>query len=249
MNRRGRFQGVLQIWQYNRRFYLLTLAGLPVAALAAAWLPLWPRLLVLTGAAAAVFWTVASLAVSHYVYDRSSLYDFSWVRKRIELPIEAMASFHAGLDECSELLRTQLPEARLRIFDIFNPREMTEPSIARARKLAAENPGSESANWRSLAARSGEFDASFVIFAAHELRRREARVELFQELARVTRAGGTIVVMEHLRDLPNFLAFGPGFLHFLPRREWLLAAKTAGLQRESEFSVTPFVRVFMFRRS
>jgi hypothetical protein len=229
-----------QIWQYNRRFYLSTLAGLPVVCLITAWLPMWMRLILLTGVAMAVFWMAASLAVSHYVYDRSPLYTFEWLA-----PPTSAAIVHAGLDQCSEPLRKRFPQASFRVFDIFDQREMTEPSIARARAITP-GPGSESASWRSLPAASGEFDAVYVIFAAHELRRRGARIALFRELARVT---GRLVLMEHLRDLPNFLAFGPGFLHFMPRSEWLLAANAAGFRRESEFAITPFVRVFTFRKS
>jgi ubiquinone/menaquinone biosynthesis C-methylase UbiE len=85
-------------------------------------------------------------------------------------------------------------------------------------------------------------DAAFVVFTAHELRRAESRERLFRELARVVRPGGEIVVVEHLRDWRNFLAFGPGFLHFLPERAW----RTASLRIARTFTITPFVRVFVF---
>ena len=41
---------------------------------------------------------------------------------------------------------------------------------------------------------------------------------------------------------------GFGALHFLSRDEWLRAAGEAGFKLEREFSITPFVRVFLFRR-
>ena len=46
----------------------------------------------------------------------------------------------------------------------------------------------------------------------------------------------------------NFIAFGPGFLHFYPRRQWRHLARQAELAIESEFRITPFIAVFVFRR-
>jgi hypothetical protein len=55
--------------------------------------------------------------------------------------------------------------------------------------------------------------------------------------------------MEHARDSWNFLAFGPGFLHFFPQRAWRQAARQAGLEVRTEFAMTPFVHVFVMRRA
>ena len=72
---------------------------------------------------------------------------------------------------------------------------------------------------------------------------------LFTELRRVLGPGGRVVVAEHLRDAANFLAFGPGFLHFHSRAH---AGRAASRGRRfdihAEFPITPFVRVFVLRR-
>jgi hypothetical protein len=55
-------------------------------------------------------------------------------------------------------------------------------------------------------------------------------------------------VVEHLRDWANFLAFGPGFLHFLAEQAWQQAAAAGGLRIEKRLRVTPFVNVFVLRK-
>jgi hypothetical protein len=92
-------------------------------------------------------------------------------------------------------------------------------------------------------------DAAFLLLSAHELRQHASRVAFLRELHRILTTDGRVVMAEHLRDLPNFLAFGPGFLHFHSRRTWRRAAVEAGLEIEREFRITPFVAVFIVRRS
>jgi hypothetical protein len=87
-----------------------------------------------------------------------------------------------------------------------------------------------------------------VTLAAHEIRDRQKRQRFFQELSRIVSPQGKLIVVEHLRDLAAALAFGPAILHFFPRREWLDLGSATGLEVERERRITPFVRVFIFRR-
>jgi ubiquinone/menaquinone biosynthesis C-methylase UbiE len=100
-----------------------------------------------------------------------------------------------------------------------------------------------------LAFDAESFDAAFCIFAAHELRLHHQRTQLFEEIARILVPGGELVLMEHSRDWRNLLAFGPGFLHFFSRRAWRKAAAGGGLALRAEFSMTPFVQVYILRRT
>jgi len=126
---------------------------------------------------------------------------------------------------------------------------MTEASIRRARRTHRSLLPATPADWRALPIADETIDAAFLFFAAHELRDDEARIRLFRELARVLRSDGELSVIEHLRDSANFLAFGPGFIHFFSRSAWLQTAAAAGLQVRTEKSITPFVRVFILRRA
>ena len=121
---------------------------------------------------------------------------------------------------------------------------MTEPSIARARRAQGDGE-SEPVDFRRLPVATGTIEAALLLLSAHELRTDDARVALFDEMRRVLAPGGRVVVAEHLRDGPNFLAFGPGFLHFHSRRTWTRCFTRAGFAVHKEFSITPFVRVFV----
>lgn len=255
---RGRYQGVLQILQFNWRMYLATTGGLVAAALAWPLLPIAGRIALVAGFAPAVFWMVASLAVSHYVYDRFPIYDLHWLERTLRAAPRRWINLHAGWDETSGVLAAIFPDAVGEAVDLFDPRTMTEPSIRKASQMqqarqARQTSGaavpSISARYDALPFENGTVDAAFAIFAAHELRRREQREKFFGEVRRVLTANGELVVMEHARDWCNFLAFGPGFLHFFARHEWREVARSANLEVLVEFELTPFVHVFVMKRA
>jgi SAM-dependent methyltransferase len=177
------------------------------------WTPPTARIAIALFLAAAFYWTLASLLASHWVYDRSSLYSLDWLTVR---PVYWL-NIHAGLDEMSGLIENKFPGCEYRVLDVFDPKEMTEPSIARAREMSGPDR-LQAASWRYLPADDEVFDTIFLLFMAHEFRHAEARLLFFREIARVLAPYGRVVIVEHLRDLANFLAFGPGFFHFQSRQ-------------------------------
>jgi SAM-dependent methyltransferase len=238
--------GMLQIVRFNWPWYA---AG--VAASTMGWVVLpclsrwpWPRELALAGLAGAIWFMVSSLVVSGWVYDGSVLRRWTWIRQRLPKPPATAANIHAGFDETSRALVDFFPRAQIAVWDIYQPALTTEGSIARARRLQNSPPSARKAEFSHLPEGDGVLDAVFLLFAAHEIRSGRARDEFFGELFRILKPSGTVLITEHLRDWKNFLAFGPGFLHFLPRQEWVRLAKNAGFLLAEEFSITPFVRVF-----
>jgi Methyltransferase domain len=246
---RGRYQGVLQILHFNWRMYLATAGGLIAAALAWPVLPAAARVALLVGFAPAVFWMVASLVVSHYIYDRFPIYDLHWLEHALDHTPRRWINIHAGWDETSAALTAIFPDAVGEAVDLFDPEVMTESSIHEAHQACRATVPSTPARFDALPFENGTVDAAFAIFAAHELRKRSQRVKFFGELRRVLTAGGELLVMEHARDAWNFLAFGPGFLHFFAPREWRETVQAAGLEVRKEFAMTPFVHVFVMRRA
>jgi SAM-dependent methyltransferase len=243
------YQGVLQILRFNWRSFAVTSAFLGIGLLVIPYLPPLVRVGLLLGAAPALFWMASSLLVSHYVYDRFPLYELNWISRALSRMPRQWVNIHCGLDETSGLLEALFPDATGRIVDIFDSQVMTETSIRQARRAKGGAIPAMPARYDALPFSAESFDAAFCIFAAHELRRHHQRVKLFQEIARVLVRGGELVLMEHSRDGWNLLAFGPGFLHFFPQRGWRKAAADGDLALRSEFSMTPFVRVYILRRT
>lgn len=246
---RAPYQGVVQILQFNSRKYLAAVAGMLAAV--SAWPLFGPagRMAILLAVTPALFWAISSLIVSHYVYDRFPLYDFRQTARLLNGSPRRWINVHSGWDETSEALAGAFPEARGQVVDIFDAHLMTESSIRRARRLSHSEIQATPGRYNALPFDDSSFDTAFSIFAAHELRRHEQRVCLFREIARVLCAGGGFVMMEHARDWRNFLAFGPGFLHFFSLRAWRNAALEAGLNLHAEVRMTPFVHVFILRKN
>jgi SAM-dependent methyltransferase len=243
------YQGVVQIFQFNWRSYVATAAAVGVTLLALPFLSSPGRTILLLGTAPALFWLTSSLLVSHYVYDRSPLYDLNWVCSALSRAPRRWINIHCGLDETSAILAAIFPDADSQVVDIFDPLVMTETSIRVARRVTHHMIPSTLMRYDSLTFPAESFDAAFSIFAAHELRQHDQRVRLFREIVRTLTPDGEFILMEHSRDWPNFLAFGPGFLHFFSQCAWRKAASDAGLTVRTELYMTPFVHAYILRRA
>jgi SAM-dependent methyltransferase len=245
---RNPFQGVSNIIRFNWHFYVI--AGISVLLLLVASnlmgaVMFWPCMVLVTGVVAS---TSISLFVSYYVYDQSGLYDFSWVQQLSKADTRNVVNIHAGFDETSSILKKNFPDATLQVFDFYDPVRHTEVSIERARKAYPPYKGTVKITTSELPLDGNSVDIIFNIFALHEVRDRKERIHFLKEQFRTLRDDGRVVVVEHLRDVPNFLAYNIGFFHFVSEKEWRANFQHAGLQVYSKSKVTPFVAVFILSK-
>src|SRR5438105_4175716 len=104
---RGKYEGMLQIVRFNWPVYVaaMGICGALLAALAV--LPILSRVRWLAWGfiASTSYWTVASLLVSHWIYDRSKLYQWTWIKEILPIAPRRWANIHVGLDESSAALK------------------------------------------------------------------------------------------------------------------------------------------------
>ena len=244
----GRCDGAMRIIRFNWPFYAGAVLTVLLAAIVSTLLPPgWVRTTLQIASAVATYWMLASICASWLVYDYSPLMNGTWIPAALGFRPRNWMVIAAGLDDTTPALRQVLAGTHGRAFDIYDPDVMTERSIARARSAAVCE--AEPASAGTLPVADETMDAAVLPLSAHELRTDAARRALLTEVARTLARQGRVIVAEHLRDAANFLAFGPGVLHFHSRRTWLRSFAGAGLSVRREFAMTPFVRIFVLERS
>lgn len=240
------FQGTLNIIRFNWHFYVLSF-GFVIAALTLSnyFQPeirgyVYILCLLITAT------SIVSLLVSYYVYDYSRLYEFKWLGDLIPDGTVAL-NINAGFDETSELLNAKFHHQQFTVLDFYDPKKHTEISIKRARAAYPAFPDTIGIATTKLPIGDKSIDTVYVIFSAHEIRDGNERKIFFKELNRVIKTEGQIVVVEHLRDFNNFLAYNIGFMHFYSLSTWLSTFKTAQLKVHKEIKVTPFISTFLLQ--
>lgn len=243
---RKSFQGVSNIVRFNWPWFAGAAVGLVVAVVIAPQFGTPLHFVIWLAAAGALGAMAVSLAVSYYVYDSSGLYELSWID---DLSIDrrndaVVVNISAGFDETAPILRQKLPNAALHVWDFYDADLHTEASIKRARLAFPPDPQMVQVSTSRLPAEDQSVDLVNLFMSAHEIRDSTEQREFFRELHRILKSDGTVCVIEHLRDLPNFLAYSLGFFHFHSRTSWITAFLAADFAVLEERKHSAFVSTF-----
>ncbi|QMU63170.1 MAG: methyltransferase domain-containing protein [Flavobacteriaceae bacterium] len=241
------FQGVWNIIRFNWHFYIIAFVIIFGSFLA---IPILGENLQFVGKIfifIALITILVSLIVSWCIYDLSGFYRLEWLNT-LDIEKESkLINIHAGFDETSKLLKEKYPNCELHIFDFYNPEVHTEVSIKRARKAYPSLPETKSIKTDSLDLADNSVDVVFLIFSAHEIRDFNERLLFFKELKRILKPPGKMIVTEHLRDVPNFIAYSASFFHFFTLKSWLKIFNQSDFKIEKQIKFTPFVNTFILK--
>ena len=250
MNERGKWQGMWTIVRFNWPIYVAAAGVLLLATgLFFATDHLLARITSGFAVAGSAYFLIGSLGVSHWVYDRSDLYRWTWLARAMrDAETQQMIFCHSGFDETSRELKERFRETKWVVLDHYDGSRMTEASIRRAREMHPPTQDTLTAPHDRWPVASETADVVMGLLAIHELRSEGERIAWFTEAGRCLRSGGRVILAEHTRDLANFVAFGPGFIHFHSVASWRRCWQQAGFQTTDEFRVTPWVRIFVISK-
>jgi ubiquinone/menaquinone biosynthesis C-methylase UbiE len=243
--KRRNFQGVLNILSFNRHFYVVGILALALM-MGSTFIFNWPYALYWLVLWGFMYGLTMPLLVSAYVYDFSGFYKFEWLKKmKIEDSQDKFnLNINAGFDETSFIIESILPKAKLQVYDFYNAQQHTEPAIVRARKVSLVYPNTQQISSISIPLDDHTVDNIFLLLAIHEIRRHDEKVQFLKECRRVCKPNGNVIMVEHLRDFPNFVAFTIGFTHFFSKVTWKKAVEEAGFSSFNETKFTPFMSIF-----
>lgn len=243
--KRRKFQGVLNILSFNRHFYIYGLLVLTLFVISDTMFH-WPILVFWIIVVAFLYGLIMPLLVSAYVYDFSGYYNFDWLKKNGNVNFDAVQilNINAGFDETSFIIESLFSKADLKVFDFYNAERHTEPAIIRARKVSMVYPNTRQIVSDTIPLHDSSADIIFLLSAAHEIRSHEEKIRFLKECRRLCKPTGQVIMVEHLRDFPNFLAFSIGFTHFFSKKVWRNAFEKAGFSAFAETKFTPFMSVF-----
>lgn len=241
------FQGISNIIRFNWHFYVIAIVLILLILLLSTFsnstiksiLQIFTLLISIT--------ILISLFVSYYAYDLSDFYKFKWIKNNDNNI--SIININAGFDETSELLKRKFMNSNFTALDFYNPKKHTEVSIKRARKQYPPYPNTKITEPSKIEIESNSIDKIFVILSAHEIRNKEERIVFFSELNRILKPKGQIIVIEHLRDISNFLAYNIGSFHFYSKSTWLNTFNKSKLRVLSEIKNTPFISTFTLEKN
>ena len=239
--------GVANIVRFNWPFYFFACAAIAVLSVVfslttESWFLLLAILVSLPVA--------CSLIAALWIYDCSTLYQLPFIEFQPNSSGKTVISVTAGLDEVSSTLRERFPGAQLRLLDFYDDQKHGEPSIRRARCCYSLPPETEIIDTnKALPVACSSVSLIIGFLSLHEIRDENERVAFLQELAAALAPEGRLIVVEHVRDLPNALAFTLGVFHFHLRRSWLENFDSAGLTLTGETKITPLIRIFTLQKS
>ncbi|WP_158624829.1 class I SAM-dependent methyltransferase [Gynurincola endophyticus] len=192
-----------------------------------------------------ILMTILPLFFTHIIYDRSSLYNTDQFDLKNESKV---LNIHSGFDDISDKILKAYPSLDLTIADFYDPALHTEASIAKAREIYPPHASTIKIKTKCIDFPDESFDKIILFQSAHEIRKQEERIFFFKEINRILKKRGEVIVVEHLRDFPNFIGFNIGFLHFHSLKTWMITFSESRFQVSASYKIKRFITHFKLKK-
>lgn len=243
------FQGVTNIIRFNWHFYVLAFVIIIPLFFAKRYFNYNLNVISTWIIFFSILSILISLFVSWYIYDSSDLYSLNWLDFLKIENSKQLININAGFDETSWRLKEKFNTSNLDVLDFYDSKKHTEISIERARKIYSVFPGTKKVSTDNISLQQDFADYIFLIFAAHEIRSDDERIIFFKQFKNVLKDDGKIIIVEHVRDIYNFIAYNIGFMHFLSNKTWEETFSKSGLVKKSVSKLNPFVSIFILEKN
>lgn len=183
---------------------------------------------------------VLSVIGSYLAYDLFSPFDIK--KLNLNPVVDTFLLITAGLDDYSVNLNNRLKINRFHLHDFYDETKHTEKSIQRARSY---NKSELHFNKNIIIKEISEkYDVIFAPFCLHEIRDKNERLRFLIHLKNHLNEGGKIIVIEHSRNLFNYLAFNFGVFHFYGRNSWMKWFNQTGISKIQRFNLNYFIDIY-----
>lgn len=182
------------------------------------------------------YFLVMDLWSAHQIYDNQNISQ-RLIRLGELQPEDILIHIDLGRRQLAIDLSRHMTTGRVTVIDVYNPQMTPGKELARARRQAKRPDPDPRLSWRDgkislLPLADGSVPAVTMSEVASEFWQMGDRQQLFQEVFRILRPGGCILLAERLRTPTNLLVKGPAGLRLDPIANWEKLLLDAGFKIE-----------------
>lgn len=200
-----------------------------------------------------VYFFIASLWAVHKLYDGSEIIDLVFEVGEC-VPDQRVVYIDLGLKKNAVALSRRFTTGRVIVIDIYNPQLTPARWLSRATQRAEQPEEDPRIEWKGgsvdlLPLPDQSAPAVVLLMTASEFWQEGDRVLLFNEISRVITEDGSLLIVERVRTLTNWLVMGPAAIRMPNASYWRSLLARAGFTVTFEKGHHDMSRLFAAERS
>lgn len=178
------------------------------------------------------YFLIASLWAVHKLYDGSDIID-QVIEVGDLVPEQKVVYIDLGLKKTAVALSRQLTTGRVVVIDVYNPQLTPARWLSRATQRVEQPEEDPRIEWKGgsvdlLPLPDQSAPAVVMLMTASEFWQEGDRVHLLNEIFRVITDDGSLLIVERVRTLTNWLVMGPAALRIPNASYWRTLLAKAG---------------------